>query len=173
MPSLPDLWSPVEVRRDVDASPEDVFAVLADPHTYPDWLLGAQRIRSVDDGFPAVGTEFHHSVGVSDKAPTVDDSTEVTDAEPPHRLSLRVKAGPMRGTVELLLLPTKRGTEIRFRERPAGLQAICTPAVRLVLHGRNVESLRRLGAVVEARAEIKRPAQAKPKPRRKPAAESA
>jgi uncharacterized protein YndB with AHSA1/START domain len=145
------LWSPVEVRRDIAASPEAVYAVLGEPRTYPDWLVGAQRIRGVDRNFPSEGAEFEHSVGPT-PATTIDDSSEVLEADPPHRLSLLVHAGPLHARVDLLLLPTTDGTEVRFRERPVGWQAVLTPFVRPSLHARNLESLRRLAGLVEGPA---------------------
>lgn len=145
-------WSPVEVRRDLPASPDVVFDLLADPRTYPHWLVGNQRIRAVDDDFPAVGAGFDHSVGATEES-TVDDESEVLESDPPHRLSLLVKAGPLRGAVTFLLLPSRDGTEVRFRERPVGWMAALTPFLRLILHGRNVESLRRLAQLVDETAE--------------------
>lgn len=145
------LWSPVEVRRTVAAPPEEVFAVLAEPRTYPAWLVGAQRIRSVDDAFPAEGAEFDHSVGPA-KVATIDDSSEVLEADPPHRLSLLVRAGPLHARVDLLVLPAEAGSEVCFRERPIGWATVLTPFVRPSLHARNRESLRRLAGLVESRA---------------------
>ena len=37
-------------RMTMKAAPATVFGVLADPTTYPDWLVGCKAIRSVDDG---------------------------------------------------------------------------------------------------------------------------
>ena len=47
----------------VDSPPSRVFAVLADPTTYPDWLVGAQAIRDVDPAWPAPGAKFSHRIG--------------------------------------------------------------------------------------------------------------
>lgn len=138
------------MRRTLAASPAEVFAVLSDPRTYPDWLDGAQRIRRVDPGFPRPGTAFDHSVGPS-PATTVDDSTEVVAVEPARRLVLRVHVGPVDGTVELRVTPHPHGAEVCFRERPDGWARTLTPVLRLLLHGRNLDSLRRLEAVVAAR----------------------
>src|SRR5204863_9851650 len=85
------LLSPVEVRAVVPAAPNAVFAVLADPETYPDWLSGAQRIRRVDGQFPAPGSEFHHEVGPSDEV-TIADHTKVVAVDPPNQLALEVHA---------------------------------------------------------------------------------
>ena len=132
------------------ASPAEVFAVLSDPRTYPDWLDGAQRIRGVDPAFPEPGTAFHHSVGPSE-ALTVDDSTEVLEVEAARRLLLRVHVGPVDGTVDLLVHPHPAGSEVVFRERPDGWARALTPLLRLLLRGRNADSLRRLEDVVTAR----------------------
>ncbi len=143
------LWGPVEARTEVGVAPEAVYEVIADPTTYPDWLVGAQRIRAVDPEFPKPGSEFEHSVGPA-KAVTVDDSTEATGSDPPHRLDLHVRAGAFRADVRLLVTPNAAGSEVRFLEVPSGPWRALTPVLRPVLHARNAESLRRLAGYVEA-----------------------
>ena len=44
-------------------SPEKVWEVLADGWLYPVWVVGASRMREVDDHWPAEGAKLHHSVG--------------------------------------------------------------------------------------------------------------
>jgi uncharacterized protein YndB with AHSA1/START domain len=144
------LLSPSEARTEVDATPEEVFAVISDPTTYPDWLVGAQRIRGVDPQFPRPGTDFDHSVGPA-AAVTIDDSTTATSVDPPHRLDLHVRAGLFQADVELMVVPSPKGSEIRFIERPSGPWLLLTPALRPLLHTRNAESLRRLGSYLEQR----------------------
>lgn len=142
------LWSPVEVRAEMAAPPTTVFDMIADPRTYPDWLVGNKDIRSVDDDFPAKGAEFEHTVGVGPVS--VDDSTQVVESHRPDRLVLRVRVGPFEGHVELLVLASPKGTEVRFRERPVGIPAALTPFLRPSLQARNGESLRQLRELVEA-----------------------
>ena len=112
---------------------EDVFATIADPRTYPDWLVGAQRIRSVDPSFPAPGAEFEHSVGPTD-AVTVDDSSEVLETDAPHHLRLEVRAGVFTATVDFEVHDAGDGSDVRFRELPPGgpapHPALATAAVR-------------------------------------------
>ena len=144
------LWSPVEVRGEIAATPTEVFEVLAEPRTYPEWLVGAKKIRDVDAAFPAEGTEFHHTVGAGPVS--VDDSTEVVEVDPPDRLKLRVKAGHFNGEVEFLLLASPKGTEVRFRERPIGPPAALTPFLRPSLQARNGESLKQLRELIEGNA---------------------
>lgn len=144
-------FSPAEARSEVAATPAEVWSAISDPTTYPEWLVGAQRIRDVDPAFPRAGSEFHHSVGPVE-ALTIDDSTTATDAAPPHRLDLVVRAGPFHAAVEMLVLPSPTGSEIRFTERPIGVFAPFTPVLRPFLRGRNAESLRRLSAYLEEHA---------------------
>ena len=40
--------------------PEQLFAVLTEPKTYPGWLIGAKRIRSVSPAWPEVDSYFEH-----------------------------------------------------------------------------------------------------------------
>lgn len=143
------LTSPVEVRGPLPRTPEEVWSVITDPRTYPSWLVGAQHIRAVDDGFPAPGTRFHHSVGPVEEA-TIDDVSEAIEADAPTRLLLDVHVGRMEGLVELLLRPHPGGSFLTFRERPTGPLAVATPALRPALFGRNAVSLRRLRAYLEA-----------------------
>jgi uncharacterized protein YndB with AHSA1/START domain len=75
----------------IDAVPEAVWAVLADGYGYARWVVGTRAIRAVDDGWPAVGTSIHHSVGIGPL--TVDDRTVVRVCEPGRRLELEAFAG--------------------------------------------------------------------------------
>ena len=49
--------------RLVSATPEQVWDVLADGWLYPVWVVGASRMREVEDAWPAPGSKLHHSVG--------------------------------------------------------------------------------------------------------------
>src|SRR5206468_4771289 len=75
-------------RCQIDAPPKRVFAVLADPASYAYWVVGSRKIRDADDDWPAVGSAFHHVVGVWPFE--VRDHT-VVEAVKPGRL-LRLKA---------------------------------------------------------------------------------
>jgi uncharacterized protein YndB with AHSA1/START domain len=138
------LWGPVVVEDRIPSPPDEVYAVLADPETYPAWLVGAERIRGVDPEFPRPGSKFEHSVGPT-KATTIDDRTESLDAQPNRHLALLVHAGPFHGRVDFHLEPAAAGaTKITFAEQPAGPMAVLTPVLRPTLHGRNRRSLQQL-----------------------------
>ena len=140
---LERLLSPAEARITIPAPPDDVFKVLSDPETYPDWLAGAQHIRHVDSDFPNPGAEFDHEVGPTEDATVADDSTALVN-DPPHRLQLEVHVGPVTGLVDFQLEPTGQGTEVKFRESMAGRLGFAMPLLRPLIHLRNKASLERL-----------------------------
>lgn len=140
--------------RVMGCTPDDVFAVLADGWCYGMWVVGAARIRDVDEHWPAAGSLIHHSVGAWPLL--LSDTTEVERVDPPHLIQLKVRAWPTgEGRVVLTLRPVGDGqTEVVIEERavsgPATL--IPKPAQDLLLHRRNVEALRRLAFLAEHRA---------------------
>jgi hypothetical protein len=138
------LYSPVVVNDTIPAPPDAVYAVLEEPSTYPDWLVGAHDVRSVDPDFPEPGTDFDHSVGPGGPL-TVDDSTEAIGADEDRRLALLVHAGPFHARVDFeLRTAPDGGTDLCFSEVPVGVFRPITPLLRPMLAGRNKESLRRL-----------------------------
>ena len=137
-------------ERLVHASPEAVWGVLADPDAYAHWVVGSKDIRDADPSWPADGTRFHHTLAFGPI--DLKDSSEVMESEEPRRLVLHVMARPFgRGKVEMDLAPEQGGTRVTMKEGPASPIARITynPLTDLLLHGRNVEALRRLAALAE------------------------
>jgi uncharacterized protein YndB with AHSA1/START domain len=139
-----------------DASPERVFDILADAGAYPHWVVGAKQVRAVEEGWPAPGTAFHHSVGAGPAS--LDDATTVVELDPPRRLVLRGRARPF-GTMTIVLDVSRAEdeTEITITERPASgppswLRGPSAWAMDVLIHVRNIESLRRLRRLAEANA---------------------
>ena len=139
------------VRRRTSAPPDAVYAVLADGWRYADWVVGAKTIREVDDTWPAVGSRFHHKVGVGPVE--LRDSSVCEAVDPGHALSLRVKAFPAGAArVRIVLEPTgDGGTEIIMEEHPLEgfARRFDNPVQRAALRVRNIESLRRLARLAE------------------------
>lgn len=139
-------------NRTMDATPEQVWDVLADGWLYPLWVVGASRMRDVDADWPEVGAKLHHSVGTWPLL--VDDTTEVVDAQPGHLLRLHARAWPT-GTagVTIRFEALGAGTEVCMEEDPIAGAALLVPrAVRTpMLKWRNVEALRRLAFLAERR----------------------
>lgn len=133
----------------MEATPDEVFAVLSDPHSYDQWVVGAKEVRHADDAWPEPGSRLHHSVGVG---PVVlKDSTEVLVRDAPRNLLLRARGGPL-GTahVHFELVAERRGTRVRMREwvvKPCFIAAL-NPVLDPLLRVRNAETLRRLTDVV-------------------------
>lgn len=139
-------------RRVVHASPEDVWAVLADGWLYPLWVVGATRMRAVDAAWPAVGAHLHHSVGVWPAV--LDDSTEVLEATAPAHLKLRARGWPAgEAEVELHLAPHAEGTEVTIHEDAVSGpgRLVPGPVRHAKLAIRNRETLRRLAFIAEGR----------------------
>lgn len=144
-------------ERIVEASPDAVWEVLSDGWLYPLWVVGATRMREVDDHWPAVGARLHHSVGTW---PVVlDDDTEVLEVEPGRRLVLQARAWPTgEATVVIELSPEGTGTRVTMTEDATKGPGTLVPGVvrAPMLKWRNTEALRRLAHVVEGRAEESR-----------------
>lgn len=138
-------------RISIAAPPERVFEVLAVPERYPDWVVGADRIRDADPGFPAPGTKFHHTVGFGPLK--LHDHTTSVASEPPFHLRLKAKARPFGiACVDLRLEPAGAGTCVTMNEAPPGIGwRILTLPLDPLIGLRNSESLRRLKRLVESR----------------------
>lgn len=140
----------------IEATGKSIFLLLLDPYTYPDWLVGARRIRSVDDSWPEPGSAFHHVVGFGPIK--LADSTRVSSLSPANCLELNARARPfgragVRFTLQPVVLPTGEAdrTELSMEEIPtsAVLRAL-TPVVDPGIAVRNDASLKRLRDVVLA-----------------------
>ncbi len=144
--------------REIAAPPADVFAVLADPTTYPEWLLGASEIREIDHNWPSPGAKFHHMVGI--KPFVIPDSTEVIDVEPDRRLKLRVRSRPLLvAEVTFELVGDDARCVVTLTEEPAArpIADFVRPLLDPVLHARNHRSLARLADVVAERSPASAP----------------
>ncbi len=138
--------------RLVDATPTDVWEVLADGWLFPTWVVGASRMRDVTDDWPAPGARLHHSVGVWPAL--LDDSTEVLAADPGKELRLKARAFPA-GAAEVIITLQTEGAQTRIKIDEVvvdGLARLVPPVVEsAAMKWRNTETLRRLAYVVEGR----------------------
>lgn len=139
--------------RRINATPEQVFAVLANGWLYATWVVGATRIRDVEPDWPKTGARIHHSVGVWPLV--LDDSTSVLEWDPPRRLRLRARGWPI-GEAEVTIeaQPRPEGCVVRITEDATEGPGRMVPLpVRSVLLGvRNTETLRRLAFLAEGGA---------------------
>ncbi|HEV7534431.1 MAG TPA: SRPBCC family protein [Acidimicrobiia bacterium] len=137
---------------EVDAPPEVVWAVLADPPTYSEWVVGNKAVRDHDRQWPDPGTEFHHKVGFGPIA--VKDKTVSMAVDAPRRLVMNVRALPVgHGVVTFAVAPAgPMGSAVRMEEYVLdGPAKVVWPLVLPLVKLRNFETLRRLKRCAEAR----------------------
>jgi len=138
----------------IDAPPDRVCEVITDPLTYPEWLLGAQKIRKVDAAWPQPGSRFHHTVGAGPLR--VSDHTSVVCVDEPERFELLAHIGPLGAARVTFVLHERDGrTEIELDEVPEGglmrtmWSSLGRAALALGIWGRNEVSLQKLKAYIE------------------------
>jgi hypothetical protein len=144
-------------RRIIHATPQQVWDVLADGWLYPVWVVGASRMRQVEDSWPAVGSKLHHSVGVWPAL--IDDNTEVLESSPTTHLRLRARGWPAgEADVDLRVEAHAEGCEVTITEDAVAGPGLMMPKpLRDVQIGvRNVETLQRLAYIAENRSESQR-----------------
>ena len=134
------------------ATPDQVWDVLADGWLYPLWVVGATRMREVDDTWPAQGARLHHSVGAWPAV--LDDDTESLECRPLEQLSLQAKGWPVgEARVDITLEPVAGGTRVVIEEDathgPGRL--VPWPVRAPMIAWRNSETLRRLAYLAERR----------------------
>ena len=137
----------------IEATPDQVWDVLADGWLYPLWVVGATRMRDVEDAWPQVGSKLHHSAGVWPLV--INDDTEVLEASPRTSMKLRARGWPL-GEAEVLITLTPVGPHTRVdieEDAVSGPGAMLPKPLRdPMIKVRNVETLRRLAFVAEGRA---------------------
>ncbi|RZT07513.1 polyketide cyclase/dehydrase/lipid transport protein [Kribbella sp. VKM Ac-2569] len=137
----------------IEASVEDVFAILTDGWSYAGWVVGASRIRDVDPPWPEPGGRIHHSVGAWPFL--LDDTTTVLEYEPLQRLRLQLRAWPVGlGEVEFRATKTPTGCRLVMTEQATSGPVALLPGrlADLLLHPRNAEALHRLKLQAEKRS---------------------
>jgi uncharacterized protein YndB with AHSA1/START domain len=134
----------------IAAPRERVFAVLAEPSSYAEWLVGTKQVRGAEGGWPKPGARMHHSVGAGPV--TIDDSTEVLECDEPARLVLLARLGPLGEFKVDLRLEQVEGdaTKVTMLEGPVeGISRFAGPAGDAFGYARNALSLRRLKELAE------------------------
>ena len=134
-------------------APDDVFDILEDGWSYATWVVGAARIREVEEAWPEPGSRIHHSVGAWPLL--ISDTTSVERIDRPHELLLTVRAWPAgEGRVRVVCEPHEKGTLVTMEEDASSgpAQLLLKPLRDLMLAWRNEEALRRLAFLAESRA---------------------
>jgi len=137
-------------------TPEDVFAVMSNGWLYPTWVVGASRMRDVEEAWPAVDAKIHHSFGVWPLL--IDDSTSILAWDPPHHAKLKARGWPAGSAhVDITVVAENTGCTVTLREDAVegpGL-LIPRPARAVAIHVRNDETLQRLAYLAEGHAQAR------------------
>lgn len=141
-------------RRFMTCSPEDIFAVLANGWLYPSWVVGASRMREVEDAWPAVGSSLHHSFGAWPML--LNDTTSILEWDPPRHAMLKARGWPA-GAAHVVIDVERQpdGCTVTLSEDvvegPGRLVPAPVRAAALLL--RNKETLQRLAYLAEGGAD--------------------
>ena len=149
----------ISISRPIEATSEQVWAVLSDGWLYAGWVVGASRIREVDPRWPAVGATIGHSVGSWPLL--LDDDTEVLTCRPGRLLRLLARTRPLGESLVEIEITTRPGLGscvVAIREDTVSGPGMLVPAPvrQLALAPRNRESLRRLDYLVRGRQRVER-----------------
>ena len=133
---------------------ETVFALLANPKRYEEFVVGNSTIRRFDPAWPDEGMRFHHSLGV--KPFVVKDESISLATDHATYLVMETRMSVLGASITAFeLTPTGAGTEIEiFEEAIRGPFAwLWSRPVEALLDWRNRRLLERLTGLAEAEAE--------------------
>lgn len=144
----------VAVDTHVEASPQQVWDVLVEWDSQPQWMVDARTVEVLGDRRQGVGTRLRCPTDLAFGL-VVDDVLEVVEWHPPHLLGVRHTGTVVRGVAAFELQATPHGTHVRWWEEidpplgPLGWLGgrVAAPLVRRVFR----RSLARLKRLVERR----------------------
>jgi hypothetical protein len=128
--------------------------VLANGWYYSNWVVGTSHMRAVEHDWPAVGSRLFHASGVWPIV--IRDETQVEEMVPGERLVMIARGRPIgEARVDITLAAEGNETVVTMTETAIGGPGrwAHNPLNEAILVRRNVETLARLTALVERRAE--------------------
>jgi uncharacterized protein YndB with AHSA1/START domain len=102
--------APIRTTTEVARPPEEVFAYVTDPSTFPEWQQGVLR-GHMDESPTRVGSKCTtiRSIGGRER----EVHTAITEYDPPRRWADRGVDGPIRAIVEVVVEPLAGGAQSR------------------------------------------------------------
>jgi hypothetical protein len=140
----------------LDAPIDAVASVLSDPRTYDGVVVGSRRVRWFDPAWPAPRSRFHHTVGFGPV--TIRDHTEVLSDDLPGRLELATGIRPLGVLRAVFRLAEEHDrTRVEMTEEPLSgpVARIWSWPLETLTRVRNRATLRRLGDLARARAQVR------------------
>jgi uncharacterized protein YndB with AHSA1/START domain len=146
--------TPLVARTEIhiDATPEEVWSVLADAAAYGEWVVGTKNVSAADGEWPRTGSVLEYELGIGPVS--VSDRTTVVEAEPPRKLVLRAELRRLgAAAIRLELDPVGDGTRVVMDEEPVEgvVDALHTRVTDAALRRRNDLALGRLKRLAEER----------------------
>ena len=103
------MW--VDVTKELKATPEAIFDIIADVEREPEWIPNVQRVRITSEGPVTVGTTWVSEALVMGRM--TENPTEMTELDRPRVIGYRHTA-PVPIQIRYELTPTDDGTRMRF-----------------------------------------------------------
>lgn len=138
---------------EVAASPEDVFAVVTDLSTHPEWRPSVREFRTADAGPVAVGSEIVEVVRFAGR--DIRMRYRVTELESPRAFAAGYVDGPIEVAIRFDCEPSGDGTRTVFTcdtERPRLAGVVPVPFFGTLMGRYMDDELGRLKDLVERRA---------------------
>jgi hypothetical protein len=110
----------------INRPPAEVFSFLADFENVPLWNYAISETRKISGGPVGVGSRYRQTRTLPARS---EETFEVTEFEPDHKLAIRGPLGPFQADVSYLLTAAGDGTSVSntMDLRPTGVSRLVAP----------------------------------------------
>lgn len=138
----------LELTAEIPATPDQVFAVLADPDHGPEWMPAVQKVERLDDRPFGVGTSWRETRKAGKR--TMESTIRVVECERGSRVALRVESRGMEGDMAFTLTPTGPGAQVHYRAemKGRGFMRLMSGTINRMMAQEDSDLLERLKAQV-------------------------
>jgi uncharacterized protein YndB with AHSA1/START domain len=132
----------VSNQIDIAASPQEVWDVLINVDSWPEWYAGARNLQLTSSTPGKLAPDAVLSWNIMD----LDFISTVKEFEPPYRLSWESRKSTIQGYHTWILIPTDQGTRVVTDESQFGilawLQGIFIPNKLSKLHDASLAAIK-------------------------------
>jgi uncharacterized protein YndB with AHSA1/START domain len=141
----------------LEATPRDIWSVLANASAYPRWVVGMREAHETEGLWPRPGSHFRGTVDWHGF--TVGTTATLLTVVAPRHLAFSTRRRPFgMAHVDIRLNALDEGTKVELTETvvsPSAFKAI-ELALEPGIRKRNLEALRRLAHVTEASVKVRK-----------------
>jgi uncharacterized protein YndB with AHSA1/START domain len=132
----------------IERPPSEVFAYLADFENLPRWNHAISETHKMTPGAPGVGSRYTQVRTIPKRS---EETFEVIEFEPDHRLAVQGTFGPLTGQATYVLQPSNNGTTLRndMDLQPGGVVSLVAPLATWRVRAAVAENLRTLKEILE------------------------